>query len=347
MKKTASNSKLPSHISAEKLPRYVRYDHRGRGRWVYQRRINGKIQETRLGDSRLTLADIWRRVDDLTSDRIDSFRSISKEFQQSPAFKRLSSGTQKDYQNCHLAICERETRAGDKFGEVPLDAWTPGAVRRYRDARAEDSESRAAHEIRYMKRVFKWAIQYDLTSENPAKEVEINHLVNAREHYVQDDDYLMALYAAPWKVAIAAHIAYITGRRRKDVLSLKLANVQPEGLLLQEGKTKKESLVQWSDDLLELVEMLKEDGNLSFFTWSESGFDTAWQRVRKAVQKAGGIPFQFKDLRAKYASDLDAMGDDAAENLLHSSQQVTRRNYLRLAKKVVSLGKVREQVREK
>lgn len=306
---------------------------------MYQRRINGKLQETRLGNGELTMLDIWQKVEAMTSERDDSFRGISKEFQKAPAFKRLAKSTQTDYINCHKAICERETRSGDKFGDIPLEVWTAGAVRRYRDARAEESESRAAHDIRYIKRVFKWAIQYDLAKENPAKEVEINHLVKARNHYAQDKDYLACLYEAPWKIAVVAHLAYLTGRRRKDILALSLAHVQPEGLLWRESKTQKESLVEWNDDLKELVAMLTEDGNFSFFHWSESGFDTAWNRIQRKIAKKGFVRFQFKDIRPKYASDMDAMGEDASVNLLHSSQQLTRRNYLRLAQKVVPLNR--------
>jgi hypothetical protein len=37
---------------------------------------------------------------------------------------------------------------------------------------------------------------------------------------------------------------------------------------------------------------------------TDSAFDTAWQRLRGRVKTGGGTTFQFKDIRAKHASDL-------------------------------------------
>lgn len=281
------------------------------------------------------MAELWRAVEEITVLPLGTFRAISVDFRKSPDYLELAPGTQKDYANCHKAICERETKSGAMLGDLPLDAWTPGAVRRYRDARVEESKSRAAHEIRYLKRVFTWAISYDLTSTNPAKEIKLKGLADARDHYVQDEDYTALLNIAPWRVAVAAHLAYLTGRRRRDVLSLTKANIQPEGLLIKESKTGKVSLIVWTNELRETVRILEDD--YSFFQISDSGFDTAWQRARQKLKKAGFTPFQFKDLRAKHASDLEEVGGNASENLRHSSQQVTRRHYLHKAKKVVSL----------
>lgn len=334
-----SSSRIPPHIEPEKLPANVYYDPRGRGRWVHRKSNGRKNQgkETRLGDGAMTMADIWARVDMLLAGTDHTFKAIGIEFQRSSDWAGLSWPTQRDYENCHKAICGRKTRTGDLLGDIPLDAWTPGAVRRYRDARAKESKSRAAHEIRYMKRVFKWAISYDLTSDNPAKEIDLKGLVEVRDHYVQDVDYQAMLNMAPWRVACAAHLAYLTGRRRRDILGLTRANVQPEGLLLQEGKTGKHSLILWSDELRQVIDFLLESGDFTLFSFTAAAFDTAWQRVRVKLRAAGFVPFQFKDLRAKHASDLEEIGVDATANLLHADGAVTRRHYLRKAKKVVSL----------
>lgn len=335
-----SRSKYPDHIDPDKIPSNVYFDPRGRGRWTY-RKSKGRGDrgtEVRLGDANLTLAELWKLVDDYLNDREGTFKCISSEFHTSPDFKRLSKGSQTDYLNCHKAICNRETGSGDKLGDIPLEAWTPGAVRRYRDARAEKSKSRAAHEIRYLKRVFKWAISYDLAKENPAKEIDLKGLTSARDHYVQDKDYEAMLNLAPWRVACAAHLAYLTGRRRRDILTLTVANIQPEGLLLKESKTGKETLIVWSGELKQLVDLLTEDSNYSLFSFTDAAFDTAWQRVRQKLKATKKFtPFQFKDLRAKHASDLEEKGGNATENLQHSDGAVTRRHYLRKAKKVVSL----------
>ncbi|WP_241084819.1 hypothetical protein [Candidatus Vondammii sp. HM_W22] len=49
------------------------------------------------------------------------------------------------------------------------------------------------------------------------------------------------------------------------------------------------------------------------------------------------IPFQFKDIRAKHATDLEEAGGDATDNLQHSYRGSTKRHYLRKATKAVGL----------
>ena len=336
---TRSSSKYPSHINPDKLPDNVSYDPRGRGRWTY-RKSRGRKQrgkEIRLGNCTLTQSEIWERVDDILNERENTLRCMAKEFEESPEFTRLAASTQRDYKNCRKAVCDTETRAGNKLGDLPLDAWTTGAVLRYRNQRAKSSPSRSAHEMRWLKRIFRWGIQYEWLKENPAKEVELKGLEKPREHYVQDADYDAALNLAPWKLACFAHLSLLTGRREGDILRLHRGNVQPEGLLIQEGKTGKYSLILWSDELEQLVDLIREDGKTRFFHWSASGLQSAWQRLSVKMAEEGFNRFTLQDLRAKHATDLDEIGGNATENLRHSDQQVTRRSYLRKARKVVSL----------
>ena len=52
--------------------------------------------------------------------------------------------------------------------------------------------------------------------------------------------------------------------------------------------------MEWSEELRQLVDLLEEDGDYAFSNYTDSGFDTAWQRVRAKMKKAGKVPFQFK-----------------------------------------------------
>lgn len=62
---------LPAHIDKSELPKYTKYDSRGNGRWVYQRRVMGKLHETRLGDGNLTLEEINKRIEVIENPPID------------------------------------------------------------------------------------------------------------------------------------------------------------------------------------------------------------------------------------------------------------------------------------
>lgn len=344
---TKRTADYPTHINPEKLPANTRFDPRGRGRWVYRIRTKGSRQkEIRIGDASATIAELWAAVDRIESGQEDTFRGMSLAFQQTDVWRELAPSTQRDYELCHRAVCDRETRAGAKLGDVPLEAWTPGAIRRYRDTRKKESPSRAAHDIRYIKRLFQWGIEYEHhPGPNPATGISLKGLSKPRDHYVQDNDYFSLLCVAPLRIALLSHLALLTGRRRQDLVRLKRSDIERDGIFFRESKTDKSSRVLWSDELRQLVELIKEEADTSVWLFPGApgehyrlaAMDTAWQRIKKSMLKVNAVPFQFKDLRAKHASDLDEMGGDATDNLLHSDAQVTRRHYLRKPKNVVSL----------
>lgn len=347
IKRTANH--FPSHIDPTKLPANVGYDPRGKGRWYYRKgqgRAN-RGKQLRFGSSKTTLSEIWQFVEGKESNSLSTFRGISLKFQESRDWNNLAARTQNGYLSIHKVVCTSETVSGIKVGDIPLEAWTPGLVRRYLEHRAKASESSAAAEVRYIKRVFSWAIGYDYyLKSNPAKGVTLAGMANPRTHYVQDTDFNLAIAVAPLIVALAAHLAYLTGRRRTDLLKLRRTQLTDDGIEFEESKTGKLTVVAWSDELHALVEMLKDEAGDSMFlfprrgspseTMTGSAFDTAWQRVRARMKAEGGTPFQFKDIRAKHASDLET-DEDATVSLRHSGQSVTRRHYRRRPTKIHSL----------
>jgi len=334
----------PAHIDPKKLPKNVRYDARGRGRWIYRDRKLRK--EIRLGGAELTLADIWQAVERIQAGGATTFKSLSLAFQKSPIWTGLARSTQRDYQLCHKAIAEKKTRAGVPLGSVPLEAWTVGAVRRYRDERAKVTKSRAKKELAYLRRLFAWAVEYEYLPTNPAAAVSTKGMAKPRTHYVQDDDYRTLLIHAPLNVALMAHLALLTGRRRQDIVKIRRSDLELEGIYFAESKTDKAALVQWTDELHQLAKLCEQEAGDSLWLfpaqhpgchYSLPALSSAWGKTMRAIKAAGFERFQFKDLRAKHASDLEDAGGDATENLLHSGRSVTKRHYLRKPKKVVSL----------
>ncbi|MCU7848133.1 MAG: hypothetical protein KZQ89_09035 [Candidatus Thiodiazotropha sp. (ex Lucinoma kastoroae)] len=344
-KRTANN--FPSHIDQGKLPTGVTYVARGKGRWIY-RKGSGRKQrgkEIRFGNALSTLAEIWQFVENLETDSISTFRGISLKFQDSADWRILAPRTQKGYTHLHRNVCETMTKTGTKLGDIPLETWTPGSVRRYIENRS--SKSAAAADVRYIKRVFSWAISFDYYLKlNPAKGVMLKNMAKPRLHYVQDDDYHLAISVAPLHISLAAHLSFLTNKRRTDILTLTRHQLTADGIEFEDNKTGKLSIVEWSGELSETVSMIKQLAGASMLLFprtgspneriADSAFDTAWQRVRAKVKAEGGIPFQFKDIRAKHASDLET-DEEAEEQLLHSGKQITRRHYRRRPKKIHSL----------
>lgn len=341
-------ARYPSHIDPKKLPKNVYYDARGRGRWVYRDRKARK--EIRIGGAEITLAELWQTVERLEAGGASTFKTLSLAFQDSPVWSGLAKSTQRDYTLCHNAIAEKKTRGGTLLGDVPLEAWTVGAVRRYRDERAKTTKSRAKKELAYLRRLFAWAVEYEYMATNPAAAVSTKGMAQARTHYVQDDDYRTLLIHAPLNVALMAHMALLTGRRRQDIVKLRRSDMELEGVFFEESKTDKAALVQWTDELRDLVRLCEKEAGDSIWLfpardprehYSLSALSSSWGDTMRAIRDDEKVEkfvrFQFKDLRAKHASDLEEAGGDATENLLHSGRGVTKRHYLRKPKKVVSL----------
>lgn len=77
--------------------------------------------------------------------------------------------------------------------------------------------------------------------------------------------------------------------------------------------------------------------------YTVGGMNSLWQKAMKGF----GARFSMKDLRAKYAADLEAAGIDATRNLQHSSRAVTERHYLGKPATVAVLDSVRRKVVDK
>ncbi len=176
--------------------------------------------------------------------------------------------------------------------------------------------------------------------DNPAKPIKLKGLTKPRNHYVQDKDYMALLHIAPINIALAAHLSYLTGRRRTDILEITMAQIVCDGIEFTENKTGKATLVGWSDELREVIDMLKGDFYLFPGTpgtrYSDRAFSSAWKRAMLKVEAKGFTKFQFKDLRAKHATDLELSGGDATENLAHGNRGTTTKHYIR-RRKVVPL----------
>lgn len=325
-------AKFPPHIDPIKLPNGVVFDPRGHGAWRYRKGHGRKNRgrSIRLGDATLTLAAIWSAVERLSAGTMGAIRELSLAFQDSADWLDLKPSTQKDYLNCHKAICTTITKSGVLLGDMPLNAWTPGAVRRYRDTRRTSSVSRAASEIRYLKRVFAWGVEYEYVISNPAKEVKPK-AAEARKHYVSDGEYCFVLELArrsgsPY-LANIMELAYMCRLRLSEVLDLDRSCLLEEGLLAIRRKGSKDALVTWSDRLRSAVNPPGQTSTRWLFVsktggrMAETTVQTAWQRLMKNAV-GGGLKerFTLHDLKRKGVSDF--VGDKLAASGHRSPQML-------------------------
>ena len=155
------------------------------------------------------------------------------------------------------------------------------------------------------------------------------------------------------KVASPFITAYIrlkllTGLRRGDLLSLKVSDLQDDGIHITPRKTAhstgKKMIIEWSDDLKfainQVMKLRKKILSLWLFhtnrgqpyikdNGTANGFDSIWQRfMAKALTNTSlKAKFTEHDLRAKVASDVEI--GHAQALLGHSSSIMTDRVYRR------------------
>lgn len=253
MVKKRTSIHFPKHIIPEKLPKRVWYDKSGAGKWMlrYKDDVTAKWRSKRICSGLSTLAEIWQAYEAQNETNILTFASLSSELQTTLIWRKLAVTTQKDYIDCHNYICNQKTANGT-LGNEPIAKWTTGLVRKLRDKRAEESESRANKELSYIKRVFSWAYEYEKVKFNPATGVR-KMTIKPRQHYAEDKDYQFMLNIARqsnyWYVPICMELAYLCRMRMSEVLDLTDANYLENGLLVKRRKGSKNNITEWSPRL--------------------------------------------------------------------------------------------------
>ncbi|MCX7083939.1 MAG: hypothetical protein NTY69_00170 [Methylococcales bacterium] len=259
-----SSKNTPPHIDITKIPDRVWFNASGQGRWMlsYYDEL-GKRKNKRICGPSATLSEIHQAAEAQAVKTISTFKTLSNEFQTTYIWKKLSGLTQKDYLGCHQAIVNRPTSTG-KLGDIPLDKWTVGIVRKYRDKRAEESESRANKDLSYIKRVFAWAYEYEKIPLNPATGIK-KITVAPRQHYAEDRDYHYLLNIAKasgyWYMPYAMELAYLCRMRMSEVMDMTDANELENGLIIYRRKGSKTNITSWEPRLRAIWDEIKSKRN--------------------------------------------------------------------------------------
>jgi integrase len=170
--------------------------------------------------------------------------------------------------------------------------------------------------------------------------------------YITDEIFDLAHKNASLPLQDALDLAYLTGQRPSDALSMTEHDIVDGNLIVTQIKTKKPLRITITGKLAELIDRIharKETHkvvtgallvNLQGKRLTKDVLRNHFDEARKAAAKerpemADSIKeFWFYDLRAKAADDTsDDRDDQAASNLLgHENVSTTRRHYLRRGK---------------
>lgn len=166
---------------------------------------------------------------------------------------------------------------------------------------------------------------------NPCEGVR-RHREEARSRYVTNEEYLSVWKCADDATKDAMDIALLTGQREGDVLRLKESDIRGGILYIRQSKTKMPLRIPVLGMLEEVVaRILARPGRRAPTLIQNSKGesvtgDALRNRFRLARDKVG-VHFQFRDLRAKAATDLESL-EHAQKLLGHKTRNMTE-DYVR------------------
>lgn len=176
--------------------------------------------------------------------------------------------------------------------------------------------------------------------------------LNKRLHYVTDDVFDLVHRCASLPLQDALDLAYLTGQRPADALSLSEHDIVKDHLIVTQDKTVTPLRIRVEGKLAEVIERIRERKKGHKIVSSALLVNIQGKRLTKAVLRTHFVEARlaaraqnpqldaeiakmwFYDLRAKAADDTaDDFGEQAASNLLgHENVSTTKRHYLRRGK---------------
>ncbi|WP_072786256.1 tyrosine-type recombinase/integrase [Duganella sacchari] len=234
---------------------------------------------------------------------------------------------------------------------------TPHDIARYRDART--AKVRANREVTLLSHIFNMAREWGyMKGENPCRGVRKNK-EKPRDFYADREVWDAVHNQACTELKDAMDINYLTGQRPGDVLRMKDADIREGALHVRQGKTNKFLRIMLEtagvkSELAKVIERIQSRPGRatgSFLVTLANGdqvkqhhlrlrFDTARAAAAKAAEEANKKDlakrikqFQFRDIRAKSASEISDM-KAASELLGHTEEEITGRVYRRVGQAV-------------
>ncbi|WP_115616772.1 tyrosine-type recombinase/integrase [Chromobacterium vaccinii] len=297
--------------------------------YYFVSRENGKYKWIPLGNDLAVARLEWAKLENIADVDIESvtFSVAAARFARD-VMPEKAAKTQEEY-------TRQLRKLNAVFGNVPLDAITPQFVRRYLDERG--AKVAANREKALLSTVFNHAREWGYTNAaNPCAGVK-GHRETGRDRYIEDAELLKVISCACRPLKDALELAYYTGQRPSDVRKLKRTDIREGALSIRQNKTKAALRVAIEGPLLDIIIRLTtelppiEPGAVRtlYLVQDEKGQPLTKSNLHYRFTKArklAGIPnFQFRDIRAKSATDTEeiaAMGH--AQRLLgHKTRSMT------------------------
>jgi len=156
--------------------------------------------------------------------RADSLEWLCNAYQRSTGFtKGLAEGSKAGKRRIYRLICDQSVSPRDsaKIGDMPFAEISAKAIRTIRDRKA-DTPQAANNWLNALRSLFKWAIEEDHLSHNPARDVPLLRVVSEGYHTwtLEEMRQFEAAHPIGSQARLAMALMAFTGQRRSDIIRM-------------------------------------------------------------------------------------------------------------------------------
>lgn len=209
--------------------------------------------------------------------------------------------------------------------DIPADQMTVYGILQYRNRR-DVSPAWYNGVLSLLRVAFDEALGWGWAQHNPAKAATFR-ATKQRERYLSDAEFRAIRAHAPGWMATAMDLSYLTALRPSDVVNMRWEDVS-DTVNLRMRKTKTRMAFVITDELREVLDRAKRRTILGLYVIAnDKGRPISMRRLqskwKEACVAAGVKDAQYRDIRAKAASDADFEGMDATKLLGHHAKSTT------------------------
>lgn len=353
-RKRKHNPHIPAHVDQAALPAAIYFDHRGSGVWyTLHYDETGKQRRKNVAPADVSLAELHRIMDEASNIDRGTLRYVCEQFHLSDRYKKLAPKTHDDYCYSRDVLLNIPTKLGKPLGELAVKKFTAALVQRIVDRLADEgTPSKAAHALRYLRRVLQWGRNRGFLEVNPALGIEAP--IERKQRRLPRQNVMDVLIdratargrlarnetgGCPEYLAIVMELAYLCRLRGIEVVTLTDANELDEGILTNRRKGSRDNIVRWTPRLRAVWDGAKA---LRAKTWEgrktviptapskrfiivashggplrKTSLDTAWQRFITLAIADGNIDpedrFALHDLKRRGITDTTGTRADKQE----------------------------------
>lgn len=343
-RKRKPNPHIPAHIDQGALPAAVYFDHRGSGVWyTLHYDETGKQRRRNIAPIDVSLAELHQIMEEFSNVDRGTLRYLCQQFHESAKYKTLSLSTHDDYCYSRDVLLNLPTKLDKPLGDLTVKKFTSALVQRIVDRLADEgTPSKAAHVLRYLRRVMQWGRNRGFLEVNPALGIEAP--VERKRRRLPSHQVMEALIdraraygrlarnepsGCPEYLSFVMELAYLCRLRGIEVITLSDAHELREGVMTNRRKGSRDNVVRWTKRLRAAWEGAKkyraaiwEKKKTAIPIRAErrhiiiashggalrkSSLDSAWQRFIKAAIADGTITseqrFGLHDLKRRGITD--------------------------------------------